>query len=169
MEAVNIISIITNGINDLKEQINDDAVVSYIAKEDRPEITSNVDDLMDRMRIMQNDLIQLTAEVAIANSSNTVDFKVNNKKLTIAEALICSKLWRSDLALLKSLASKSDKPVFRSSYRGDGNYELATFDVAKYKKIFESATKRVNTLSLAIDKANLETTIEFANVENYLG
>jgi hypothetical protein len=168
-EAINIISIIKGKLNEAYAQLDKVSTVSYAKGEEKPEKTTDVDELAEEIAVLQEDLISLSMAIDEANRSTVVDFKVNDRSLYISEAIVRAQIMRQSLRQLKKLADAPEKPVMRSSmYRSEGNYEVATFDVKTYKNIAESLEKKVNRLSLSIDKANAITSVEFANVEKYL-
>lgn len=168
-EAVNIISTIKGQIKDIYSKMDGISTLTFPKGEPRPEATSEVDDAMAKVEALESDLMELSTAVEVANNNNLVDFQIDGKPLTIAEAIKLAQILRAKLNVLKILSNKPAQPVLQRSFHStDSVYEVANFDVDHYKKLTEALERRVNRLSLSIDRANANISIEFVNVGKYL-
>lgn len=166
-EALPLVAQIERMIREKQAERSEKSVVR-IDKGEQHEKTADVDNLTEEIRRLQRDLRTLQVEIQKANLTTHVEFQdENGEKLLLADAILLVKQMREELEHLRQLAAKPEKPV---AVRGVGigrvyaegpAYEVATFDVDKYKNAYKSLQRKANALSNAIERANFDAMINF--------
>lgn len=165
-EAIPLLAEIRNQLADRRNKRRQVATV-FFQKGEVVEKSNEVDTLTDEINKLIKAAQVLQAKIARANLDNYVDFEVNSRKLTIAEAIDYNRELRRELMGLEDLARQPKQPVllYHRVRVGESVYEIATFDVERYEKEAQRLRRFVNRLSMEIDRANFNTYIEI-DVEN---
>lgn len=155
----------------LYKELNTNMEVTYRRGEE-PELPDRkVEIILDEITKLEADRRRLLILRDKANLENEVPWAIfpnNATRITITEGLYLVKDMRATLSLLNSMSSGPSKPTshLRAYMARQGNTvadEITepTYDVVEYRKKAETLERKVNALSIALDKANQTTVLDF--------
>lgn len=153
-------------ISELKRELEQNKTVIFQRGEEAilPERTVEV--ILAELDGLEQDLRRLRSLRDRANVATVVPWRdEETTSLTINEALELARMMRDRRELYLELGMANPNPQTRVKTRfGDVSaqeLEKPTYDPKVYRALADKLERRVNALSLAIDRANNETTIPF--------
>lgn len=134
---------------------------------------NTVDFVLENYDKISTEIRLLKCYIREANFKIVVNYKVNNKNISLYEALLLIKEYRSVYDLYRNLGSsktKSEIIVPRTDFRvaADRSYELITeptYNTKKYRGKAEKLESLITKLEIAINQANYGNEIEMEGIE----
>lgn len=157
---------VSKRLHELLSERNKNAFVEFEKDEEYIKPDKSFEELTKDIEKVRSHYMAVKKALAESNLKNTIEW--NGKELTIVEALELVKELRDES---DRLISFGNNPIIQRSSRGiyDSKtiYRKALFEPSELKKAGEKMRKEANRLSILIDKANFNTSVELEFADEY--
>jgi hypothetical protein len=165
-QAIDIRSAISKRIQELLNERNSSAVVSYYDESEMIYPNRKLEEVEQELNETRKDYLEIDQLINTQNLKKVIDWE--DEKISIYTAIELAKQIQGEVNILKSMGSR--KAIDTSIQYGSPNVltTKALYNVEEYRQKSIELSKKSRLLSQTIQATNHKLTIDFSKAEKYI-